>query len=757
MRGPPVNALPAAQRYAVAPLFLAGVFFMVSAPLFWTQVEAPVGKTVERAAENAELFHRAAPAMAYGFGCLRAGALPLWCDTQLCGTPWLADPLNGVFQPLNAVFLLLPPAKGLAVHAFLSLFLAGLLFTLFCRSLGARHVPAVAGGIVYAYGGASAAFMSRPETAAAVAWAPLVFWALTEHARRPRPATLAAGGVAYGLLLLSGSAPLVLLFTGLLALYAVVGVGPQGTGARPSRGDALKMAALGVLLASAQLVPAAFWISGLVRPLEALLRMDAAGQVPSSTGEFFGQLLAPSPGLLPRMAYFGAAVPALLFSACFQRGMRRTLVFFLAAGGACLLPVVAGAGLLGEMLPPAGWMAGVAFCMAGLTALGVDRLLAPRRDPRSPRLWAPLFFVFAAGAVLFLATPAESKGRIVPVLAALAFFALFRVAWASVLSGAAIAFILFADLFAASANVYQHPLHGGESALSPGTRLARAVQGQALDGRAVVSGDPLGAELSPNAGLSGPFRLEGGAFFALTPEEAAWWSVVTPGQEGTASPPAARPFLRAGGVSPAARLLHLAAVRVVVTDAPRTFEDGAAFRRVESESGVTVLANDGALPRARLVGKWRMVPDAAAALALLTSDGFDIGRECVVSSFLHAGGLRDLRQTEEAPGSARIEEETQGRIVLSCDASAPAMLVLADTCAPGWSATVNGEPAHIYQVNARFRGVLVPAGASMVTMTYRPLPVFAGLAVSLLTLGALLLAAFVEMARAAGVGRAAHG
>ncbi|HPA40971.1 MAG TPA: hypothetical protein PKV69_03075, partial [Candidatus Hydrogenedentes bacterium] len=130
-------------------------------------MEAPVGKTVERAAENAELFHRAAPAMAYGFGRLREGTLPLWCDTQLCGTPWLADPLNGVFQPLNAVFLLLPSGPGLAVHAFLSLFLAGWLFTLFCRSLGARHVPAVTGGIVYAFGGASAAFMSRPETAAA--------------------------------------------------------------------------------------------------------------------------------------------------------------------------------------------------------------------------------------------------------------------------------------------------------------------------------------------------------------------------------------------------------------------------------------------------------------------------------------------------------------------------------------------------------------------------------------------------------------
>ena len=753
-----MNALSTPQRYAVAPLFLAGAVFMLAAPLFWIQVEAPVGKTVERAAENAELFHRAAPAMAYGFGRLREGALPLWCDTQLCGTPWLADPLNGVFQPLNAVFLLLPSGPGLAVHAFLSLFLAGWLFTLFCRSLGARHVPAVTGGIVYAFGGASAAFMSRPETAAAVAWAPLVFWALTEHARRPRPATLAVGGVSYALLLLSGSAPMALLFTALLGVHAALGVGAQGRGMRAPRGDALKMAALGVLLASAQLVPAAFWAAGLERPLGSLLRMDAAGTVPSSPSAFLGHLLAPEPGLLPRMGYFGAAVPALIFCAGFQRGMRRPLVFFLAAGGGCLVPAFAGGGLVGRLLPPACWMAGVAFSMAGLTALGMDRLLAPRRDPRSPRLWAPLFFVFAVGALLFLATPPETKGRIVPVLAAVGFFALFRASWASLLSGAAIAFILFADLFAASANVYQHPLHGGGSVLSPEKRLARVVQGQALDGRALVSTDPLAGDLSPNAGLTGPLRMDGGAFFALTPEQAAWWAVLAPpdGDDGPAAV-AARPFLCAGGDSPASRLLGLAAVRVVATETPQAFGEGAGLRRVDSEAGVTILANEAALPRARLVGKWRTVPDAAAALALLTADGFDGARECVVSSVLHLGALREVRQADTVEGSARVEEETPERVALSCDASAPAMLVLADTFAPGWSATVNGAPAHIYPVNARFRGVLVPAGASRVVMTYRPYPVYAGLAVSFATLAGLLVAAFIGMARAAGAGSPGHG
>ncbi|NLF58075.1 MAG: hypothetical protein GX580_10600, partial [Candidatus Hydrogenedens sp.] len=50
---------PASEnRYPLPPLFLAALFFLVAAPLFWTQVEAPRGKAVERAHENAVLSHR---------------------------------------------------------------------------------------------------------------------------------------------------------------------------------------------------------------------------------------------------------------------------------------------------------------------------------------------------------------------------------------------------------------------------------------------------------------------------------------------------------------------------------------------------------------------------------------------------------------------------------------------------------------------------------------------------------------------------
>ena len=60
------------------------------------------------------------------------------------------------------------------------------------------------------------------------------------------------------------------------------------------------------------------------------------------------------------------------------------------------------------------------------------------------------------------------------------------------------------------------------------------------------------------------------------------------------------------------------------------------------------------------------------------------------------------------------------------------MLVLADTAFPGWRATVNGQPARIYEPYGAMRGVALPAGRHIVEMTYRPLSVMLGAALSLI-------------------------
>jgi uncharacterized membrane protein YfhO len=60
------------------------------------------------------------------------------------------------------------------------------------------------------------------------------------------------------------------------------------------------------------------------------------------------------------------------------------------------------------------------------------------------------------------------------------------------------------------------------------------------------------------------------------------------------------------------------------------------------------------------------------------------------------------------------------------------MLILADTWYPGWVATVDGQPAPIYQPYGALRGVVVAAGPHHIEFRYRPATAWLGASCSML-------------------------
>jgi uncharacterized membrane protein YfhO len=87
--------------------------------------------------------------------------------------------------------------------------------------------------------------------------------------------------------------------------------------------------------------------------------------------------------------------------------------------------------------------------------------------------------------------------------------------------------------------------------------------------------------------------------------------------------------------------------------------------------------------------------------------------------------------------SASVDEAHYRR--LHVDTAAPALLVQAESYAPGWVATIDGEPAELHRVNWTFRGVVVPPGHHTVELKYQPQWLSASLPVSLLAWLGLLL------------------
>ena len=91
-----------------------------------------------------------------------------------------------------------------------------------------------------------------------------------------------------------------------------------------------------------------------------------------------------------------------------------------------------------------------------------------------------------------------------------------------------------------------------------------------------------------------------------------------------------------------------------------------------------------------------------------------------------------------APGQVEIVRFEPERIRLRVASTRPALLVLAEPWYPGWQASVGGQPAACFPVNAWMRGTLVPAGTSEVVFTYRSTYLALGAVISLAGFALLL-------------------
>ncbi len=154
------------------------------------------------------------------------------------------------------------------------------------------------------------------------------------------------------------------------------------------------------------------------------------------------------------------------------------------------------------------------------------------------------------------------------------------------------------------------------------------------------------------------------------------------------------------------------AVTVVNSAQPHIFQElqPPPFERVLSSAIKVYRLPPG--PRAFLAKSARILPAGADSEALqLLRAGADV--------VIHDEDAPKLADLTEA-GQVRIVEYGRTAATLHVTAPAPAYLVLADAWYPGWTATVNGEPAPIFRSNLIFRALPVPAGESAVEFRFEP-------------------------------------
>lgn len=191
---------------------------------------------------------------------------------------------------------------------------------------------------------------------------------------------------------------------------------------------------------------------------------------------------------------------------------------------------------------------------------------------------------------------------------------------------------------------------------------------------------------------------------------------------------------------PASRgILDVLNVKYIVTWGATPEEEqaiaAAGFTLAVSDGNFRVLRNPSVWQRAFVTHDYQVVPGTREAIKA-TSD----------SASPHVAVLErppSFPARPEPSTPAQIAAYGPDRVVLRGGGGTPGMLVLLDSYADGWTATVNGEPTSIVPVYGAFRGVEVPRGQWHVEMQYQVPRLLPSAVVSAVSLALALGATFV--------------
>ena len=159
--------------------------------------------------------------------------------------------------------------------------------------------------------------------------------------------------------------------------------------------------------------------------------------------------------------------------------------------------------------------------------------------------------------------------------------------------------------------------------------------------------------------------------------------------------------------------------------------DSGALKLADTRDGIEIYKNLHAYPRAFLVGTLEVVPNREPMWARMRDPAF-VPRLVALAEKPPSSPAPSSQL--DPPGSASIAEYKTTRVTVNVSAKERSVLVLADAYYPGWKARLNGAEEELFPVYHTFRGVIVPAGESVVEFTYEPLSFRLGLAISTLAL-----------------------
>jgi hypothetical protein len=126
---------------------------------------------------------------------------------------------------------------------------------------------------------------------------------------------------------------------------------------------------------------------------------------------------------------------------------------------------------------------------------------------------------------------------------------------------------------------------------------------------------------------------------------------------------------------------------------------------------------------------------------LIMSEGFDPMTMAVIETPL------PIELDPKVSGSVSVVEDTDSQLKFEVTSNGDGLWVIADSYYPGWKATIDGHSSKILPVNYNQRGVMVPEGKHEVELTYQPDSYNQGVGLAILTALALAVILFTPKLR----------
>ncbi len=685
---------------------------------------------------------------------LLAGELPFWNSLNAGGEKWLANPQTAVFYPPALLFLVLPFAAAYVIYLALHVGVLSVgAFVLFRRWVD--EAPAFFAAAALALSGPVMSILDVSNNLGTFAWFPLVIWAALRRSEKSDDTRAidsqpslgmtsgssldnelsghsAPGGVRATLPIAVPAALLAMLFLGgepFLAgaggaIYSAIALGRRRlAGIR----EIITVGSLGALLSMVQLIPFIEMLMGSDRDggfgrelafRESLAPIDWT--LLSLSPALFGRggLIASSQDYIP-ILYIGTAVVFLAILAVGQATLRPGAHRRTTLAWSALLVFVAilaagshlGAGVrileaLGMNVSryPARLLPLGALSVCALAAIGAHSL---REISSRVRAGSVLVMTGMIGVVIFAYGPLEipaSPEAVFLLVAQCVLLVMILIRPHQKGLVYVLAAVVAVDLMVAARPLLgtsPYPLEPPAIAkvLDSSKKIARLPDLEQLSREARYDSMPGYANL-----LSGIHSFS------------------------TAAPVSDRDALRfheEALFTPRPDLLRFLSVGYIIAARPISSPDIAPYFA------------SGSMHAYALVDSWPMVTGWRVNSPKLNQLDAALREESTVSI---AGVRPDF--------AGHVEKFGSDHAVVRITTDAPAVVVLNQLDARGWSVRVNGEIAGGLTVGNLFRAVRVPAGDHIVQWSYRPPYFFAGVVISLLT-AMFLVAITIHLSRSA--------